>query len=299
VTHPQTVLALLLLAAAPAPHRTAVYRTAGPSARPPAAAPLRIIASAGNDASPHVSFDGEKIVFSSTRSGAWEVWRSDRDGGNVRQLTFLRDTPVGSTRWSPDGRRIAFDGQKTGHYDLYVMNEDGSGLRQLSGPPFSEIKPSWSMDGKWIYFASNRTGSFQVWKMPAAGGEAVQVTKGGGLTAFESFDGQYVYYAKGRDDANLWRIPAAGGPETHFLDSVEHNRFILTRRGICILNMQAQPHPVIEFLDFGTRRRRSLDVLPPNGKIYGGGTAIAAPPDGSWLLFCQTDPPADVAAPNP
>ena len=277
---------------------TNIYRTAGPSSRGPVPAPVRVVASDMNDASPHVSFDGTKIVFSSTRSGTWEVWRCDKDGGSLRQLTFFGDTPVGSTRWSPDGRRIAFDGQKTGHYDLYVMNEDGSGLRQFSGAPFSEIKPSWSMDGKWIYFASNRTGSFQVWKMPADGGEAVQVTKQGGLTAFESFDGKYVYYVKGRDDASLWRVPTVGGEETHVLDHVALGQFILTRRGVCILNMEAKPHPAIEFFDFRKRQRRTLDVLPKNGKIYGGGTAITAPPDGNWLLFCQTDAVREIAPPN-
>ena len=33
--------------------------------------------------------------------------------------------------------------------------------------------------------------------MPAGGGEAVQVTRNGGETAFESPDGKSIYYTKG------------------------------------------------------------------------------------------------------
>ena len=37
---------------------------------------------------------------------------------------------------------------------------------------------AWSHDGKWIYFASDRGGgqTEQIWKVPAGGGEPIQVT---------------------------------------------------------------------------------------------------------------------------
>jgi Tol biopolymer transport system component len=56
--------------------------------------------------------------------------------------------------------------------------------------------PSWSRDGKWIYFASQRSGRWETWRVPAGGGEAVRVTRTGGGTAFESSDGQSVYYIR-------------------------------------------------------------------------------------------------------
>jgi hypothetical protein len=47
--------------------------------------------------------------------------------------------------------------------------------------------------------------------MPSSGGEAAQVTRQGGFEGFESPDGKYFYYAKGRDIPGIWRIPVAGG----------------------------------------------------------------------------------------
>jgi hypothetical protein len=147
------------------------------------------------------------------------------------------------------------------------------------------VKPSWSREGRWIYFTSNRGGAYQVWKISPQGGEPVQVTRGGGYTPFESLDGKFVYYVKAQNDPTLWRIPVAGGEEKAVLGDVVHNRWVIVEAGICILNMEAQPRPRVEFYEFATGRRRPLDVLPPESEIYGGGTAIAAPPGGSWLVI--------------
>jgi Tol biopolymer transport system component len=40
--------------------------------------------------------------------------------------------------------------------------------------------PSFSRDGAWIYFSSTRTGRPEIWKIPAEGGQLIQVTTNGG-----------------------------------------------------------------------------------------------------------------------
>lgn len=55
----------------------------------------KIIASSGQNDSTQLSADGQKIVFRSCRSGSCDIWKSDADGSNQRQLTFLpRAGPV-------------------------------------------------------------------------------------------------------------------------------------------------------------------------------------------------------------
>src|SRR5689334_1103692 len=58
---------------------------------------------------------------------------------------------------------------------------------------------------------------WQVWKAPAQGGAAIQVTHHGGVEAFESLDGMFVYYAK-RESDGIWRVPVQGGEETQVLN---------------------------------------------------------------------------------
>ena len=53
---------------------------------------------------------------------------------------------------------------------------------------------SWSHDGSSIYFASKRTGRFEIWRAPTDTGTAVQITRNGGYAAFESPNGETLYF---------------------------------------------------------------------------------------------------------
>jgi hypothetical protein len=75
------------------------------------------------------------------------------------------------------------------------MSAEGGMPRRLTTEPTEEGRPSWSRDGRWIYFYSTRSG-FNIFKMPAEGGNALQVTRGGGHECFESPDGKLLYYQK-------------------------------------------------------------------------------------------------------
>jgi dipeptidyl aminopeptidase/acylaminoacyl peptidase len=83
---------------------------------------------------------------------------------------------------SPKGDRVVFVVRTTdfeanrGRTDLWMVNADGSGLIRLTTDPAADNNPRWAPEGNSIYFLSTRSGSSQVWRIPAAGGDAVQVT---------------------------------------------------------------------------------------------------------------------------
>jgi hypothetical protein len=56
--------------------------------------------------------------------------------------------------------------------------------------------------------------------MPAAGGEAIQVTQQGGFEAYESPNGELLYYTKGRGPGPIWQVSVAGGDETPVSDLI-------------------------------------------------------------------------------
>ena len=260
----------------------------GTAGHPPA--PTRLIASTATDSNPQYSPDGERIVFISGRSGTGEIWVSDRDGRNPLKLTNIGGPVTGDPRWSPDGRQIAFDSMDGSNRDIYVVSSNGGQHRRLMTEPGEDTCPSWSRDGKWIYFGSGRSGSLQIWKMPSAGGQAVPVTTQGGFEGFESPDGKYFYYAKGRDVPGIWRIPVEGGVETPVVD--HHGAgfwrsWAVTEEGIYFVTAEMPARPIIEFFSFAAGDVRQVATIdrPVHPRVWG----FSVSPDRRWILYTQTD----------
>jgi dipeptidyl aminopeptidase/acylaminoacyl peptidase len=248
----------------------------GPNASDKNSAPTPFIASTKLDNWPQFSPDGKKIAFTSTRSGDNALWLCDRDGLNAVQLTSS-DIRALVPRWSPDSSWIAFNSSKAGNYDIYVISADGGPVRRLTTGPANSGLPGWSRDGRWIYFGSDRSGTWQIWKEPAQGGTGVQVTKKGGAEAFESFNGDFVYYAK-YDSNGIWKVPVGGGSEIQILDQGKPGSWALTDKGIyfAVINDAVEPTGVvslsheadaIKFYSFATSRLGIVREFSKDTKI--------------------------------
>jgi Tol biopolymer transport system component/serine/threonine protein kinase len=184
--------------------------------------PTEVISSTRDDSGPQISFDGKKIAFNSSRSGSYEVWVCASDGSNPIQLTSFGGPLTGGPHWSPDDKQIVFESRAEHYANIYVINAEGGSPRRLTTDSSAHVVPSWSRDGRWIYFTSNKSNGqdWQLWKMPAEGGQAVQVTQHGGVAASESSDGKFIYFAK-FSDPGIWRMPVEGGEESLVLDQLE------------------------------------------------------------------------------
>jgi Tol biopolymer transport system component len=271
------------------PEDANIYRIEVSDTRASKNPPTRLIASTRTDSGPQFSPDGRRIAFHSDRSGPLEIWMCDSDGTNLVQLTSLNNRS-GSPRWSPDGQQIAFDFYeegKGGKGDVYAISVEGGLPRPIVTDDSDDHWPSWSADGKWIYFASDRSGDHQVWKVPAQGGEAVQVTRQGGRVPCESPDGRYVYYIKGFGIRGLWRVPVDGGEEVRVLDSFKSELGVVVNDGIYFINPDAKDGGVaMEFLDFATRKERRVAAL---GKVNILPFSVAVSPDRRQILYTQND----------
>jgi len=254
---------------------------------PAAGGPTPLITSTFDDHNPDLSADGTRLTFTSTRSGTEEIWVANADGSAATQMTSFGGPNTSNSRWSRDGRTILFNSRGSGSSDLYLMDVATRSLRRLTDDPSDEYEPRWSRDGKWIYFVSTRSGRPEVWKIPGAGGPATQVTRQGGLAAFESTDGRWLYYAK--DTArptSIWRVPVAGGEETKILDGLSYSfNFTVTEKGVYLVALRGSPVVAsIEFFDFATRKTTLLHALD---RPFWFGLALA--PDERSILFSKID----------
>ena len=272
-------------------------------------AQTRFIASTRFDGNAQYSPDGEQVVFTSARSGGFEIWVADSGGDNLRRLTFLgKAGSVGSPRWSPDGKSIAFDHLAEGDTgaDILVVSASGGPPRRVTTSPSPDVRPSWSRDGRSIYFASHRSGEWQVWKVPLEGetaSRARQVTRGGGYSSIESLDGKHLYFARRHsvpeDPENaIWRVLVDGGNEEVVVESLlsSDTNWEVTAEGIYFVDRprgSVSPGPwVVHFLNFDQRRVNEVSTLRYPPRL--AGPALGVSSDGRWMLVSQLQAESDL-----
>jgi len=126
--------------------------------------------------SPDWSPDGDRIAFTSTRDGDYELYLMDTDGGNVTRITDNEHTDY-LPQWSPDGKKIVFTVEKEESQSVWVVGSDGNDLRRLTDDESNNGTASWSPDGKHITFASDRDGSTKLYMMDADGSNVRRMTQ--------------------------------------------------------------------------------------------------------------------------
>ena len=220
-----------------------------------------------------------RIVYNSNASGNNDIWIAGADGGNPKQLTAnARNNQAPEV--SPDGRYIVFLSDRSGVPHLWRMNIDGSDQRQLANGASGESSARFSPDGRWLVYRT-ALGKWTVWKMPAEGGEPVQLTDKFSRSPTISPDGQWVAYFY-RDENAPWRIavapleggeplktfdvPAIPDPTLRWTPDGRALAYIDTKNGIS--NIVAQPldgGKPVQLTDFKADRIFSF-AYSPDGK---------------------------------
>ncbi|HEY4110693.1 amidohydrolase family protein [Puia sp.] len=163
------------------------------------------------DSHPRWSPDGKKILFSSDRSGAENIWWIDLEKKDTFQVTKERDQNFPSATWTPDGDYIVYSKGKM-NVQLYLVHKDGGAGTQLISTPatLKTIDPAVSADGRYIYY-SRRFGpwtynadlpQYQVGVYDRENSKVSTVTSryGSGFTPVLSKDGQWLVYGSRYED---------------------------------------------------------------------------------------------------
>ena len=266
---------------------TNIYRMDGPGPdggpRPYEQCHVKVVVdSTARDREASLSPDGRRLVFNSDRLGFYEIHAANADGTGQVALTAMGPTSMGSPRWSPDSQTVAFDRYEQGHTAIYTIGAEGGKPRFVAGGT-GGIRPSFSHDGQWIYFVSNRTGRLEVWKVPAAGGQAQQVTHNGGNEPFESPDGKLLYYT---GSEGLWSLPLAGGDPSLVLKDAVFNLYAVAGRSVYYY---LHNPPALWVLRTDTGRKFEYARLPQDLVGFDGGTALTVSADERTIMYTVTE----------
>ena len=193
---------------------------------------LQLTTSAGLDLYPSFSPDGQTLVFSSNRSGTFEIYLRDVVPG-ASDVPLTGDgaqnlQPV----FSPDGARIVYHSRGQG--GLWTVPVSGGKPGRLT--PFGS-HPAWSPDGRTIAFqshgldviAANSSPAMApstLWLVPSEGGAARPLTRvgeppgGHGSPAWAPDGGRIAFGSYSRRASSIWSIRPDGGGLSRVLEGL-------------------------------------------------------------------------------
>ncbi len=188
----------------------------------------------GYDAEATLSPQGDKIVFTSMRTGDLELFTMDIDGGNVQQVTSGLGYDGGAF-FSPDGKQLIFRSSRPKteeeiknykdllneglvqptEMELYICNVDGSDLRQITNLGKANWAPFFHPSGQKVIFSSNHKSErgfpFNLYMINVDGTGLEQITFDDTFDSFPmfSYNGKMLVFASNRDnggtrDTNLF-----------------------------------------------------------------------------------------------
>lgn len=269
-------------------------------------APSRWLESTRTAIEPAVSPDGARVAFVSERSGSYELWVADADGGEPTRLTsFGAPAPawrpsVSHPRWSPDGRSIVVAAQRS-DFDLYLVPAAGGVARRITSDPGDDLAPCWSDDGRALVFVSSRGGRWGLWRFDLAGGverRLAATVPAGPSTALECPPGGPLYLRDGAEPRVLRLTPEGSGRLEVLPIPVPFTGpdWTATAEGLYGMVSGAAGGERLAFRPADARRpgwERALE-WPPGPRRVAGGRALAraglaVSPDGGWALLPGLD----------
>ena len=178
-----------------------------------------VTGSTGLNLSPALSPDGSSVVYSSDRTGSFELYAKPlASGGREVQLTFDGNRNL-EPAWSRDGKFIAYHCARSG--GIWLIPALGGARRQLTD---FGCHPAWSQDGKLIAFQSESlhemiqpfASSATIWIVSVEDDNPRQITQagypvGGHLFPSWSPDGKHIAFLDGdAESMQIWSIAVTG-----------------------------------------------------------------------------------------
>ena len=138
---------------------------------------------------------GNRIVYTGNHSQNWDLFQSDVNGANPRQLTFDQHFH-GAPAVCDHGRNIVYNTDFDGTNHLWKLDlQTGASSRLTNGA--GEMVPSCGVDGDWVFYWGQVAGeTAHIFKVPVSGGSPTRVSDMVALSpGFASPDGRHVAFA--------------------------------------------------------------------------------------------------------
>jgi eukaryotic-like serine/threonine-protein kinase len=186
----------------------------------------RFTSHASSNITPFWSPNGDRIVFSSNRTGAYNLYQKATGGSGRDEPLLPNDYSDLPTQWSRDGRFIVYrETDPKTKRDVRVLPTEGAApdgkfdrkpipfLRTEANELFGQLSP----DGHWMAFTSDRSGKREVYVRPFPPGEGEwTISLTGGEMPRWSGDGKELFFEAADGKMMAVSVKAVSGAKSSF-----------------------------------------------------------------------------------
>jgi len=142
------------------------------------------------------------IVYTANHAGNWDLFISDFDGGNARQLSFDNRFHT-SPSACDDGRTVVFGSNSASGDRVWKIDVQTGVSSALTNGPIESFPMCRGTDN-WVFYVQQGNGSSFVFKLPLTGGPPVRLSDRIAFSPpFPSMDGRHVAFATPGKDGKV------------------------------------------------------------------------------------------------
>lgn len=158
--------------------------------------------------SPTWSRDGNKVTYTSYKSGKPEIYNYDLITKQESKLVSNVQNSSGAS-WSADGNTVAFSASTPdGSTHIFSMNKFGGNKKLLSDTSQIEVEPAYSPNGKLLAYTSTKFGKPMIFIKDLVTNENKRITYAGWYNASASWtpDSKTIAFASYDRDIDRWDL---------------------------------------------------------------------------------------------
>ncbi len=217
------------------------------------------IQSTRTDSNVNISGDGTDVLFSSNRSGFYNLWTSDNKAQGQTQITDIDQPNKIKAKWSPDASKIVFSLLEGSQQPVYIMEMPNGLPTKLVD---HGLHPSFSADGEWIYFGDNSGEFSEIKKASLKNKEVVSTSLKTSNHAMEAHNGESLFFLKENQDG-IWQKNEKE-KEVKIIDAFRddgQSNWTVTANGIYYILYDKSYTPSLYYYDFSKDSAHKINGL--------------------------------------
>lgn len=227
-----------------------------------------------------------KLLFVSDKTGKKEIYISDYDGMNARQITYNRSINL-SPQWSPDGKKILYTSYKKVQPYLYTLDLRTGKDAVVSEKPGLNLGGRFSPDGSRVALTLTVDKSSEIYTLDLNTRQYVRVTHNSGIDVSPSWSpdgGKLAFTSDMSGNPNIFVVDLASGTLKRLTFSGKYNASPVWSpdgRQIAFARSEngVQFHIWVVGADGGSARQLTFE---------GNNKNPSWSPDGRFILFSST-----------